>query len=59
MFYYDSRMTLGKIQHALHNELYFLSCGRVFIPKGLKLSDIKTTIALVYNWKGKRLHNNR
>lgn len=62
-FYYDSRTTLGIIRHALHNELWFLSCGQAFIPKGLKLSDIKTAIALVdvteNEWEGeKNSHNN-
>lgn len=54
---------MGKIRHALHNELWFLSYGQAFIPKGLKLSDIKTAIALVditeNDWEGKKnLHNN-
>lgn len=46
-FYYDSRTTLGKIPHALHNELWFLSRAHVFT-----LVDI-TEI----DWEGKKKNN--
>lgn len=52
-------MTLGKIRHALHNELWFLSCGQAFIPKGLMLSDMKTALALAdtaeKDWKENKI----
>lgn len=50
---------MGKIRHALHNELWFLSCGQAFIPKGLMLSDIKTDLALAdaaeEDWKENKI----